>query len=360
MTIIAVGDIMPGGLLSGVNEGYVSDDIINLLSSADLRVGTLETAVGNEPFFYEEKMRRRADVIYVKEADLLKLQQLHINIVSLANNHYFDLGPKGALRTIELLDKLGIKHIGAGKNLEEASKPVVIENNGKTVAFLAFCDWRENNVGWCPFATETEPGICPMYEDFLLEQICRNKKKYDYVVVIPHWGKEYESSPALYQYKLVKKMIKSGASLILGGHTHTIQPIVSNKHYGVAFSMGNFLFPDRLLNTPRSTWYPDSDLDVSSLPVTNGYPYYVDGPTLKLWKPIARRGLIVIASLDFNKNAISMYCKESNIDQGQFLSISDSRLKFPFFAFLFKSKLYPLYCFLIRVKKSLKSRLNIH
>ena len=94
--IAAVGDIMPGGILSGINTDYVSQEVLEVLQDADIRVGTLETAIGNEPIFNDEKMKRKGDVIYAKDEDLKKLKQLDFDIVSLANNHYFDLGDEGA------------------------------------------------------------------------------------------------------------------------------------------------------------------------------------------------------------------------------------------------------------------------
>lgn len=305
LRIIAVGDIMPGGVLAGVNDRYVSQEVLSNLNNADIRVGTLETAIGNEPNFYEEKMKRKADVIYTKDADLVKLQQLKIDIVSLANNHFFDLGPEGAVHTIQLLDNLGIKHIGAGANIEEASKPVVVEKNGKKIAFLAFCDWREETVGWCPIATKDKMGVNPMYDDNVTAEIRKCKSKFDYVVVLPHWGIEYLISPSKEVYIMSQLMIDSGADLILGGHTHCVQPIWNIKKKSIVFSMGNFLFPDRLLTTPRSTYYPDAQLDYKTLPRTDGYPRYVDRVTFKAWRPIARVGMIVNAVIDDK----GVYCK---------------------------------------------------
>ena len=129
LNIAGVGDIMPGGILDGEAGRFIDDKVIAILNQADIRVGTLETAVGNEPTFYDEKMSRRADVIYVKDDALKRLVELDINIVSLANNHFFDLGTEGALHTIQLLDQLGIKHIGAGRDIKEASAPVIINKD---------------------------------------------------------------------------------------------------------------------------------------------------------------------------------------------------------------------------------------
>lgn len=305
LRIAGVGDIMPGGILDGEAGRFIDDKVIAVLKQADIRVGTLETAVGNEPTFYDEKMSRRADVIYVKDDTLKRLVELDINIVSLANNHFFDLGPEGAVHAIELLDSLGIQHCGAGRNLEEAGKPVVFEKDGKSVAFLAFCDWRDETVGWCPFATETNPGVNPMFDDYVVEQIAKYKAMYDFVVVIPHWGKEHTFVTTRPVYELTRKMVDAGADVILGGHTHRIQPVATTKAAVIAYSMGNFFFPDRLIVKPRSTYYPETPLDVRSLPTTSGYPF-VEQVTLKLWKPLARIGEIVTVGLHPGRKSVDL------------------------------------------------------
>ncbi|MBR5081428.1 MAG: CapA family protein [Bacteroidales bacterium] len=300
MIIAAVGDIMPGGVWSGREGQFVSDEILEELQKADIRVGTLETAIGDAPNFYDEKMSRSADVIYAKDDDLKRMKALDINVVSLANNHFFDLSPENAVHTIALLDSLGIRHCGAGSNLEEASKPVVYEKDGKTIAFLAFCDWRNETVGWCPFATEDKPGVNPMYDDYVVGEITKYKRLYDYVAVIPHWGKEHTFVTTNHVYQLANKMLKAGADMIFGGHTHRVQPVVKKRNAVVAYSMGNFFFPDRLITKPRSTYYPDETIDVDRLPVTYQYPF-VEETTLKIWKPLARIGEVVLVEIEGKK-----------------------------------------------------------
>ena len=316
-TIAAFGDIMPGGLLSGTDNEFVSLEVKNLLDRADIRVGTLEAAIGNEPTFYPEKMARSADVIYAKDEDLKRLKELKVDIVSLANNHFFDLGPEGAVHAMDLLDKLGIRHCGAGRNLEEASRPVVMEHDSKSYAFLSFCDWRAETVGWCPFATETEMGVNPMLDDYVVDQIQKNKKIYDYVIVVPHWGKEHSFVTTRHVYRLARKMKQAGADMIFGGHTHRIQPVLSRRNQVVAYSMGNFLFPDRLLVKPRSTYYPDEPIDTSKLPVTDRYPF-VEETTLKIWKPLARIGMVVMTDVD--KESISAKPYYVRIDRNNALT----------------------------------------
>lgn len=322
--IAAVGDIMPGGILAGVDDGFVSPEVLAILKEAAIRVGTLETAIGDKPSFYEEKMKRLADVIYAKNHDLLKLKHLSIDIVSLANNHFFDLGPEGAEHTIQLLDEMGIKHIGAGRNLEEAQRPIVETINGKKVAFLAFCDWRKETVGWCPFATEDKAGVNPMYDDYVVDEIKKYKVQNNYVVVLPHWGQEHTWITTQHVHRLAKKMIYAGADLILGSHPHRVQPVVNYKNTSVAYSMGNFLFPDRLIVKPRSTYYPEKPINLSALPVTDAYPY-VEQLTYKKWKPLARVGMMVLSSLDKGKS-FSTYQLTIENDDGKVTLYEDKKI----------------------------------
>ncbi|MDO5316126.1 MAG: CapA family protein [bacterium] len=356
MRIVAVGDIMPGGIWNGHQGVFVTEEVLSVLRQADIRVGTLETAIGNEPTFYKEKMARRADVIYAKDEDLKRLKDLDLNLVSLANNHFYDLGLEGAEHTIALLDNLGIQHCGAGRNIEEASRPVVFEKGGKSFAFLAFCDWREETVGWCPFATETESGVNPMYDDYVIEQISKYKQLYDFVVVIPHWGKEHSFITTRHVYQLAKKMLDAGADMIFGGHTHRIQPVVRRRNSVTAYSMGNFFFPDRLIVKPRSTYYPEEPIALHDLPITDGYPF-VERTTLKIWKPLARIGEMVTVSIgDRGMASQTDYVKlnEKNV-LGTYALPFSIRLVMGWQKLWLKYMPYPGYeFFLIRLRKLLK------
>lgn len=359
MKIIAVGDIMPGGILSSVDKDYVAQNILDYLQLGDVRIGTLETAIGNEPSFNVEKMNRQADVIYAKDCDLKKLKDLNINIVSLANNHFFDLGPKGATHTIKLLDELGIKHIGAGSNIQEASKPVVVTKDGKTFAFLAFCDWHEETVGWCPFATENDPGVNPMYEEYVVEEIKKNKQLYDCVIVMPHWGVEHTYTVSDKVYSITRIMLNAGADLIMGSHPHRVQSVVRHRKSIVAYSLSNFLFPDRLITKPRSTYYPESSIDISSLPHTDAYPY-VDTVTYKIWKPLARIGMIVNTSIGSKK--ISSEYKLVELDYNNCLHLLDRpfsvKVHLSFNHFLLKYTPYKFSYFCVRAFNSLKYKMK--
>lgn len=303
--IIGVGDIMPGGLLHDSQRPCLKDSVEGVLLSGDIRVGTLECAFGNEPTYDQEKVSDRGNVIYAKDSDIRRLRELHIDLVTLANNHFFDLGPDGAKHTIELLDTAGVLHTGAGLNIEEANKPAVIEIDGKTIAFLGFCDTNYNNVFWCTYATASSPGVNPMEENHVSNTIKVCSKQYDYVVVMAHWGTEHSFYPNLAVEKMAKLMFDSGACLVLGSHPHRIQPVINKKNKSIAYSMGNFLFPERLIAPPKVTWYPEGEIDYCALPVTDGYPL-VDTVTLKTLPYWGRIGMIVCSTI-IESSVISDY-----------------------------------------------------
>ena len=305
---------MPGGLLTDKSGPCINEDVQRVLSEGDIRCGTLECALGDEPSYDSEKVAERGNVIYAKDADIRRLKEMHINIVSLANNHFFDLGVDGARHTIELLDKEGILHCGAGENLEEAGAPVVVNVNGKKVAFLGFCDTDYNHVFMCTYATEESPGINPMQEDYVESEIKKNAALYDYLVVLAHWGTEHTFYPNRSSERMANLMIKAGAIAVLGSHPHRVQPVINIRNGSIAYSMGNFLFPERLIAPPKVTYYPDSSIDYSELPRTDEYPL-VDRITLKTLPFLARVGMLVRTRIDgrtAKSDYILSYLNESN------------------------------------------------
>lgn len=294
ISIKAVGDLMPGGILNGKDCVFVTPEVKEYLCEADVKVGTLECGIGNQPTFCKKKSQNSSAFVYAKDEDLKRIRFLGIDAVSLANNHFFDLGEDGAKHTIEQLEKLGIKYFGAGKTIEDAQAPLVYEINGETIAFLGFCDM---NLKHMQFATISSPGVNPMEKKHVIESIQNAKKRCNYVVVVVHWGKEHIWWPRPHVVRMAKAMEKAGASLIIGGHPHRIQPIIKKRNCLIAYSLGNFLFPDRIINSPYVTYYPENSIDVFKLPRVTGFER-VSEPSLKLWPEMSNIGMILEAKCE--------------------------------------------------------------
>ncbi len=294
--IAFLGDIMPGGMFQ-CKENFISSEAMRVLQIFDLRIATLECAIGENIPFDQEKMEREEwrNIIYAKNKDIDRLKNLNIDVVSLANNHVFDLGEEGLINTLKLLDHYGIKYFGAGINEEMASRPAVIEKQGKTIAFLGYMPfWWE-----APHPAEKNtPGINMFHIDQVLEDIRKAKRKYDYVFVMPHWGLEYSFLPTNRERKNAILMVEAGADGVIGSHTHQIQPLIHINHKPICFSLGNFAFPDFYIQPTRPIWYPDKEDDLSKIKITYKYPEYTSVYLKRVWKKHGREGMALALTLD--------------------------------------------------------------
>ena len=300
MNLLFCGDIMPGGVLP-YQQGYMDSQLADFMSSFDFRIGTLEAAIGTNIAFDADKMAGRQNIIYARDEDLFRIKEMGFDVVSLANNHVWDLGVEGLENTIKMLDANGIKHCGAGMCLDEASRPAVINKEGKTIAIFAYCMVGSKYLGYVEEAKTDKAGINPLNINSVVLDIKRAKKMYDYVIVLPHWGREYHFDPLSNCVEMAKTIIKAGADAVLGSHPHQIQPTILYRGKPICFSMGNFLFPDFYMYPPRPIWYPSTTEDLSKIADTYEYPYPIDTPLRRVWKKNSRYGCVVTISCELKR-----------------------------------------------------------
>lgn len=342
--IAFVGDIFPGGVL--VNQEQICDDkVMDVLMSADLRVATLECALGpgeTDGYTFDEEKMARPDwrnIIWAPDKCINRLKELHIDVVTIANNHIFDLGEKGLMNTIRLLDENGIKHCGAGANIDEASKPAVIEINGKKIAFLGYMPfWWE-----APHpASETDAGINHLHIEKVEKDVIRYKEQYDYVIVLPHWGIEHTHYPTNREREFAVRIINAGADGIIGSHTHMVQPLVIYKNKPVCFSLGNFLFPDYYMADNRPVCYPTKE-EMATIPSVLGYPKYPKQALKSVWRPNNRIG--AICQMEINTSITASLCFTKMTDECVACLFRDKKLtrKLSYIAFLMGSSFYKYY-----------------
>lgn len=323
-SILFCGDIMPGGVLP-YQQRYVSTSVLNYLSSTDIRIGTLEAAIGDDFPYDTVKMADRCNIIYARKQDFWRVKDLDINVVSLANNHVFDLGYEGFLNTIKVLEENNVRYCGAGRNVEEASRPVVVTLSGKTIAIYACCMYGSKYIGYVPIASRNSYGVNPLDIDRVVRDIQSAVKKYDKVIVMPHWGKEYTPCPLEECVNMAYRMIDAGADAVIGSHTHSVQPVIKYRGKVIAFSLGNFLFPDFYMEPPRPIWYPDSLASVEQVESVIGYPFPIEKPLKQVWHPNARVGLTIKLTFDEKKkmNYKKLY---TSLGKNNVLGILDATL----------------------------------
>lgn len=291
MKLLFCGDIMPGGVLP-YQDKYVQEEVLSFLKSFDLRIGTLECAIGNDMQFDESKMNAEMNIVYARNEDFFRVKELGIDIVSLANNHIFDLGEAGFKNTLNCLCQNNIRYVGAGMNLEEASAPLIIKREGVSIALFACCFSGLKPV-WVTAATPTSAGIWQTDIETVCKKIEDAKKLYDYVIVLPHWGIELVFFPQEEYYSYAQKMIDAGADSVLGSHTHRIGPYWKYRGKTICYSMGNFLFPDFCMQVPKPQFYPDSVEQYRSLERMWFYPKDFTSPVVSVWRGRYRIGSVI-------------------------------------------------------------------
>ena len=217
-----------------------------LLKSADLTLVNLEGPAPNNFVYHDDGLSFSFD-----PALLVGLANAGIDGVSLANNHIRNAGSQGVLDTCVNLDKVGIKHAGAGANPAAASAPAWFNAGHRLVAFLAYDSLQAGN-----FAAAGTPGAAKFTVARAVADIkAARAAGADFVIVMPHWGAEYSEYVAPQQRRDAAALVAAGADLILGSHSHFTGPIeaIARPTGGpafVAYSLGDLLFD---LNYSEST-----------------------------------------------------------------------------------------------------------
>lgn len=239
VSLAFTGDVIFAGnvetILKTNGYDYPYREIAELLQKPDFTIANLETPIT------ARGDQQKKEYTYRSSPDALPaFKAAGFDIVNLANNHILDYGQDGLLDTLKALDAKEILHTGAGKNLEEAYRPVIVEKNGIKVAFLGFSHKVPDN-SWK--AGKNHPGTTQLYDPKqAIQTIKETRDKADLVVVMAHWGEERAEKPLEEQRKMARSFIDAGADLIVGNHPHVLQGLEHYQGKWIAYSLGNFLF----------------------------------------------------------------------------------------------------------------------
>jgi len=220
-----------------------------IIEQADLAIANLEvTLPGKPPYRGYPNFRSPNELA-------LALRLAGFDMLVTANNHSNDAGKKGVINTISTIKDYGFYQTGTFKNKEERELyyPLIVYKNDFKIAFLNYT-YGTNGIKTKP------PTIVNYIDEKLIEQDMKLAQQLqpDAIIVITHWGKEYQYIENKEQRKLAEKIFKWGADLIIGMHPHVVQPIremeilqpdSSIKKTLVTYSLGNFISGQKTPNT---------------------------------------------------------------------------------------------------------------
>lgn len=224
----------------------VFDKVLPELKKADLRFGGLEASLSEKgaPLQGKIVMRHSPKMIAGYLAG-------GFDVLAFATNHCMDYGVEPFVETLDLLDRNRILHTGAGRNIQEARRPAIIDRKGVRVGFLTYV--LEYQLGW--WALPSKPGVVPIRQDPLvgppyvneedLEAMVGDVKKTrslaDVLVVSFHWGSSQSRTLTLSQRAVAHAAIDAGADLVAGNHPHILQGVEAYKGRAIFYAMGNFV-----------------------------------------------------------------------------------------------------------------------
>lgn len=242
ITITAGGDMTIGGDVrkrgdslfekelkrQGGDLNFLTRNIREILQGDDMTIVNFEGTLTTTPVY-----KTNNQFVFSAPPEYVKiLQEGSIEAVALQNNHVLDHGESGLNETKAALE-------GAGIVWSDAKNMGVYEVYGVSIAMLTYQQYRE------------------MVEEFLVQvplDVAKAKAEHDIVIVSFHWGDELDYKPNSNQIKLGRLTIDAGADLVLGHHSHRINPIEEYKGKYIVYSLGNFSFAGNNKPSDMSTF----------------------------------------------------------------------------------------------------------
>lgn len=145
-----------------------------------------------------------------------------VEAVSLENNHVMDHGEQGYADTCATLESAGIAYSG------HLGSSVYTTDTGVRIGMLSYQTFNGNYAN--------------IYEDMPGDIAQLREDGCDIVIVSYHWGEEKDYVPNERQVPLGRATIDAGADLVIGHHSHRMNPIELYNGKYICYSLGNFSF----------------------------------------------------------------------------------------------------------------------
>jgi len=239
MNIVIAGDFCPHDrveyLLNNQAPIPIDQEIRSIMKSADYSIVNLECPIQPENIT-PVPILKQGPTLSCSKMVCSWLKDISCKCVTLANNHFNDLGAEGIKATIECLELNNIDHVGGGLSLDEASRSLYIDLLGFKLTIINCCE-HEFSV-----ADDFIPGSNPLNPINQFYKIVEAKKKSDFVIVIVHGGVEHFQYPTPRMINTYRFFIDAGADVVLNHHQHCICGYECYKDHPIFYGLGNFCF----------------------------------------------------------------------------------------------------------------------
>ena len=236
--LVFTGDIGFDRYMDGKwnDEELLSQEICDFLRSADHVIANVEgPLVQNQKNTANEGV---AQLLHTMDPDVTKvLDKMNADIWNLCNNHIMDAGADGLAATLQEAGRAGVKTLGVGMNIEEASKPLYLDEAGGIGMF---------SVGYqrgCKPAGEDKAGCLSWSEMDIIRDVIRQiKAKCRWCIVVAHGGEEFTALPSPYTRDRYLAYLDMGADIVVCHHPHVPMNYEILGEKAIFYSLGNFIF----------------------------------------------------------------------------------------------------------------------
>ena len=218
------------------DENLLSEDVLEFLHSADHVIANVEGPVA--PVETNTTKEGVGQLLHTIDPAATKVfENMHADIWNICNNHIMDAGEYGIKSTLEIAEKMGVQTIGAGMDIHEARKPVILDEAGGIGMF---------GVGYqraCRKADENKAG-CYSWSDLdeIHNTINKIKQQCRWCIVVAHAGEEFTPLPSPYTRERYRKYLEMGADIVVSHHPHVPMNYETVGDKIIFYSLGNFIF----------------------------------------------------------------------------------------------------------------------
>lgn len=258
VTVLALGDVF----LERPDPASAFEAAGELFAAADIRFANNEGAYADD---VDPVPNARPPAIAARR-NATALRGAGFDVLSLANNHILDAGYPGLRSTLACLREAGVRPVGAGTDRAAAYQPVIVERNGRSVAFLAFSSvfpagyeargalpglapLRAHNAYVPAILHEWAPGMLPRTVSLLdgtdaeraEEAIASVREQADVVVVSCHWG-DFSRPYVItdHERECAELFVEAGADVVLGHHQHTLRGVQFLDGKPILYGLGHW------------------------------------------------------------------------------------------------------------------------
>ncbi len=218
------------------DENLISQQVLGFLHSADHVIANVEGPVAPvEQNTITGGVQQLLHTIDPKAVTVLN--KMKADIWNICNNHIMDAGEFGIRSTLDIARDNGVRTIGAGMNIDEARRAVILDEAGGIGMF---------GVGYqraCRKADENKAG-CYSWSDLdaIQNTINEIKSKCRWCIVVAHAGEEFTPLPSPYTRERYHKYLEMGADIVVAHHPHVPMNYETVGDKVIFYSLGNFIF----------------------------------------------------------------------------------------------------------------------